>query len=146
MERYFLDAHHVGKLRPPSGLSARFTGADFDELEALVTQQERFIAADNFKGVRSTDMAFHQTLVERADHPLLERGWRELVAQIAALLYLRADAIRDYDEQRAVQDHRAILTALRAGDLEAVKAQHARINERVAAECRFAVRALAVGW
>ncbi|CAN5859540.1 GntR family transcriptional regulator [soil metagenome] len=117
--------------------------ADFMGLEALVTQQERFIEADDFKGVRSTDMAFHQTLVERAAHPLLERGWRELVAQIAALLYLRAEAIRDYDEQRAVQDHRAILGALRAGDLEAVKAQHHRINARVAAECRFAVRELA---
>ena len=116
---------------------------DFAELENLVNQQERFIEADDFKGVRSTDMAFHQTLVERAEHPLLERGWRELVAQIAALLYLRAEAIRDYDEERAVQDHRAILGALRAGDLDAVKAQHHRINARVAAECRFAVRELA---
>lgn len=116
--------------------------ADFAALNALIAQQEELIRADDFKGVRSTDMAFHQTLVERAAHPLLERGWRELVAQIAALLYLRAEAIRDYDEQRAVQDHRAILAALRAGDLAAVKAQHERINDRVAAECRFAVREL----
>ena len=116
--------------------------ADFAALETLIAQQEDFIRAGDFKGVRSTDMAFHQTLVERAAHPLLTRGWRELVAQIAALLYLRAEAIRDYDEGRAVRDHHAILAALRAGDLTAVKAQHARINERVAAECRFAVREL----
>ncbi len=119
------------------------SAADFTVLDDLIAQQERFIEADDFRGVRSTDMAFHQSLVERAAHPLLERGWRELVAQIAALLYLRADAIRDYDEERAVRDHRAILGALRAGDLAAVRAQHDRINARVAAECRFAVRELA---
>ena len=85
-------------------------------------------------------MAFHQYLVERARHPLLTRAWNELVAQIAAVLYLRAEAIPDYDETMVIQDHAAIVEAFRARDLNTVKAHHARINRRVALECRLGVR------
>ncbi len=116
------------------------TQRDFEQLEQLTEEQKAFIEQSDFKGVRTTDMAFHQYLIERADHPLLARAWGELVAQIAAVLYLRAEAIPNYDETMATSDHKAILEAFREGDLEAVKAHHGRINKRVASECRLGVR------
>ena len=119
------------------------TEDDFARLESLVVDQKRHIERDDFEQVRMTDMAFHSLLIGRANHPLLTRAWQELVAQIAAVLYLRADAIPDYDEMRAVRDHKDILEALEARDLPALKAHNARINGRVADECRRGVAVLA---
>ena len=114
--------------------------SDFERLLGLIKEQTKYIEEGDFKEVRTTDMAFHQYLVERARHPLLTRAWNELVAQIAAVLYLRAEAIPDYDETMVIQDHAAIVEAFRARDLNTVKAHHARINRRVALECRLGVR------
>ena len=119
---------------------SRLSGDDFGLLEHLIEEQERFIEEGNLKEVRTTDMAFHHHLVQRADHPLLARAWNELVAQIAAVLYLRAEAIPNYDETEAIRDHGAILEAFRKGALEEVKAHNDRINRRVAGECRLGVR------
>jgi len=116
------------------------TDKDLHHLDDLIAQQERAIREEQFGQVRAKDMAFHAYLVGRAEHPLLERAWGELVAQIASLLYLRAEAVPDYDETRAIREHRAILDALRGGDLEGVKALNEGINGRVAAECQFSVR------
>lgn len=116
------------------------TRDDFKHLEGLVDEQATFINRGDFKGVRTTDMSFHQYLIERACHPLLKRAWNELVAQIAAVLYLRAEAIPNYDETMVIGDHKAILEALRANDLGAVRGHHERINARVAGECRLGVR------
>jgi len=115
------------------------TEDDFAQLNALIADQKRYIEQDDFEQVRMTDMAFHSLLIEKANHPLLTRSWQELVAQIAAVLYLRAEAILDYDEMRAIGDHQAILEALQARDLPTLKAHNARINGRVAEECRQGV-------
>ena len=115
------------------------TEDDFARLNALIAEQKRYIEQDDFEQVRITDMAFHSLLIEKANHPLLTRAWQELVAQIAAVLYLRADAIPDYDEMQAIGDHQVILEALQARDLASVKAHNARINARVADECRRGV-------
>jgi DNA-binding GntR family transcriptional regulator len=61
------------------------------------------------------------------------------VAQIAALLYVRAEALPDYDEYLAIRDHQSILDAYMARDLDAVRACNTRINARVAAECAGAM-------
>lgn len=114
--------------------------SDLRHLGDLIAQQEQAIREGLFGQVRAKDMAFHAYLVGRAGHPLLERAWGELVAQVAALLYLRAEAIADYDETNALREHRAILDAFSARDLDGVKALNERINGRVAAECQLGVR------
>lgn len=111
----------------------------FEELHRLVEKQRLAIEANDFKQVRSIDMSFHQLFIEQSEHPLLIRNWAELVAQIAAVLYMRAEAIPHYDELLAVADHQHILEAYEARALETVMALNRRINERVASECRFAV-------
>ncbi len=116
--------------------------SDYDYLYGLIEQQRQAIERGDFKAVRSTDMLFHQYLIEKADHPLLLRSWEELVAQIAAVLFIRAETMPDYNEYLAVADHKKILDGFIQHDLLAIKAQHKVINDRVAEECRYAIRTL----
>ena len=116
--------------------------SDYAYLEGAIEKQRQFIEAQDFKNVRSTDMAFHKYLITRSKHPLLKRNWDEIVAQIAALLYVRAEAIPNYDEYLAIRDHQAIADAYRKRDLNLLGAVNKRINERVAGECRLGVRAV----
>jgi DNA-binding GntR family transcriptional regulator len=115
--------------------------ADFAHLRALIEQQGQSIEQDDFQSVRRTDMQFHQYLIEKAGHPLLLRTWNEIVAQIAAVLYIRAEAYPDYDEFQVVSDHTQIVAAYADRDLGAVRALNQRINARVSAECQQALLA-----
>jgi DNA-binding GntR family transcriptional regulator len=118
---------------------------DYSYLEGTVAQQRVAIAEGDFKRVRRIDMSFHHYLVNRSEHGLLIRQWSEIVAQIAAVLYLRADAIPEYDEFQAIQDHTSIVQAYRDHDLDVLKAHNRRINARVAGECCYAVSKLDKG-
>src|SRR5215213_1124036 len=82
----------------------RLSDEDFTHLENLIDVQKHAIEQQDFKKVRSTDMSFHQYLIDFSEHPLLRRSWQEIVAQIAAVLYLRAEAYREYDEFQAISD------------------------------------------
>lgn len=117
---------------------------DFSRLDGLIIQQEKAIREGTFGQVRAKDMAFHNYLIERSNHPLLKRAWNELVAQIASLLYLRAEATPDYDEMQAIKEHQAILDAFKARDLSTVKVFNQRINQRVSSECQVSVKDLSV--
>lgn len=121
----------------------RLTPDEWRALDMLIDQQAAYIRQGNFQQVRITDMAFHRTLIARTAHPLLHKNWEAIVAQIAALLHVRAAALPDYDEQLALSDHKSIVDAYRQRDLNAVKAHNARINGRVAGECRYALTARA---
>lgn len=111
------------------------TDSDFARLERIIEQQQLAIDQSDFTNLRSLDMDFHRLLVRSSGNRLLIRNWEEIVAQIAALLYIRSESYPDYDERRAIHDHQAILQAYRARDLEAVKAANRRINEQTAQEC-----------
>lgn len=117
----------------------RLTQDDYDYMRDSIALQYAAISERNFKNVRSIDMAFHRHLIQRSQHPLLIRNWAEIVAQIAALLYVRADA-GDYDEYRAIRDHELIYDAYARHDLATLKDHNRKINDRVAEECKFAVR------
>jgi DNA-binding GntR family transcriptional regulator len=118
----------------------RFGQADYDYLYDSIERQRRAIEQSDFKNVRSIDMAFHRYLVDKSGHELLIRHWTEIVAQIAALLYLRAEEIKDYDEYQSIQDHTAIVNAYERRDLNELKALNKAINLRVAGECQQAIR------
>lgn len=118
------------------------TDADYTHLDELIEQQKRHISDGSVQEVRAVDMAFHRYLIEKSENPLLQRFWSEIVAQIAALLYLRAEAIQDYNEYLAISDHSSIVYAYRKRDLEELRTVNVRINSRVAKECRQAVAML----
>jgi DNA-binding GntR family transcriptional regulator len=117
----------------------RMTEVDHQHLEFLIEQQRTAIAADNFRQVRSIDMHFHEYIVNFSGHSLLIRNWQQIVAQIAAVLYIRAEAIPEYDEYLAVRDHMLIVDAYRKRDLALLREINRRINQRVAGECAYAV-------
>ncbi len=120
----------------------RLTEEDYAELRNLIALQKLYIEQADYKQVRTTDMAFHQYLINASRHPHLMRHWQELVAQIAAVLYLRAEGHPNFDEHRAIVDHQSILQAYIAHDLEQVKSENRRINQRVLDECTLAIQRL----
>ncbi len=74
----------------------------------------------------------------------LIRNWQEIVAQIAAVLYLRAEGYGDYNEYLAIEDHSRILDAYAAHDLDRIKQENRRINKRVEDECILALERIQV--
>jgi DNA-binding GntR family transcriptional regulator len=112
---------------------------DFEYLHNSVQQQSDAIEKRDIKRVRSVDMDFHRYLVEKSRHDMLIRNWTEIVAQIAAVLYIRAEVIADYDESQSIRDHRAIIEAYERRDLHRLHELNRQINGRVAAECQRAI-------
>lgn len=112
---------------------------DYRYLETLIERQRTGIVAGDFKTVRSIDVNFHQYIVDKSEHELLIRNWRQIVAQIAAVLYIRAEAIPKYDEYLAIRDHGLIVEAYRKRDLNELVRVNRQINQRVAEECKFSV-------
>jgi DNA-binding GntR family transcriptional regulator len=119
----------------------RFTEDDYLTLEGMITRQKAAIETGDSKHVRSIDMGFHRYIVSFSRHSRLLRSWSELVAQVAALLHLRAEGF-EYDEMRAAEDHALIVDAYRARDLAAVMRHNNAINARVSGECQRAIQVL----
>jgi DNA-binding GntR family transcriptional regulator len=119
----------------------RFTEDDYLTLEGMITRQKAAIETGDSKHVRSIDMGFHRYIVSFSGHSRLLRSWSELVAQVAALLHLRAEGF-EYDEMRAAEDHMLIVDAYRARDLAAVMRHNNAINARVSGECQRAIQVL----
>ncbi len=120
----------------------QLTPPEWAELDAMIEQQRQQIARGDFKTVRNIDIQFHRSLIHKSEHVLLARSWEELVAQIAALLYMRAETLPDYDEYASIQDHQAIVAGYKAQDLAAVQSANRCINQRVAHECKRALALL----
>lgn len=113
----------------------RLNEKDYIHLRQLIEQQAAAIQREDRKGIRSIDMNFHRYLIEASNHDLLIQSWNGIVAQIAALLYIRADADPDYDENQVMKDHEAILIAYQSGYAAEVARINRQINERVARNC-----------
>ena len=122
----------------------QLTDDDFANMDRSIEEQRRAIKEGNFQTLRRIDMAFHRTLVERSQHPFLIRTWAALVAQIAAILYLRAEADPDYDEYNVIRDHLRIVDAYKSRSIAELRDINTEINERVAVVCRESVAKLSV--
>jgi DNA-binding GntR family transcriptional regulator len=142
------DVHHLFAMRTTLENFAgeliidRLTEADFEHLSRSIEAQRLSSAEGDLKRVRTIDMDFHRYLIEKSENPLLIRSWSELVAQVAAVLYIRAEAQPDYDEMMAIRDHHTIVEAYTSRNLEGLKMLNQRINGRVADECRAALQKL----
>jgi len=117
----------------------RLNHQDFVALEDLIEQQRIATIQGNFAQVRRIDMSFHRYLVAHSLQPLLLRNWTELVAQIAALLSLRAKSVA-YNELLAIADHTRIIEAYKRRSLAEVLLENREINRRVCSECVAATR------
>ena len=119
----------------------RFTEDDFLTLEGMIARQKAAIETGDSKHVRGIDMGVHRYSVSFSGHSRLLRSWSEQVAQVAALLHLRAEGF-EYDEMRAAEDHMLIVDGYRTRDLDAVRRHNNAINVRVSGECQRAIQVL----
>lgn len=96
------------------------SAADADTFAELERVLDQMAAAEghDWTELIGQDLAFHQTLVDAAGSPRLTRMFRTLVAE-TRLCMLRLEPF--YGEPGEVlAEHRAILDALRSGDLDTV--------------------------
>ncbi|MCS6835416.1 MAG: GntR family transcriptional regulator [Anaerolineae bacterium] len=117
----------------------RLTNEEYNHLDQLIEAQRQAIAIGDLRQIRSIDMNFHHFIVSCSQHSLLIRNWKQIVAQIFAVLHIRAWAIPNYDEYKAIRDHLAILNAYKQRDLPTLMSLNREINERVAGECVYSV-------
>lgn len=113
--------------------------ADYEHLNHVIELQRSAITAGDFRQVRSIDMSFHQFFVNRSEHSLLIRNWQQIVAQVAAVLYIRAEGIPYFDEYTAIRDHKLIVEAYKKHDLQALFDANRKINQRVAYDCIYSI-------
>jgi len=94
----------------------KLTADQVDELQRLIEQMAAFADAADVHGFFDANAAFHQLFFQAAGNRMLAEQYRQLRAQIdrhrVRSLELRGTI------QRSVAEHRAILRAVRAGDVE----------------------------
>lgn len=92
-------------------------------LAGAVTEMERAATAGDMLSVNAADVRFHTLIIEAADNHLLLEIWRTYVQRIRRALALRNRLNSDIDSIVAM--HRDLLDALRARDLDRVRACYA---------------------
>jgi DNA-binding GntR family transcriptional regulator len=98
----------------------RLTAGDHAGLEALVERMAEHAEAGDVHAFFEANAAFHQAFVDAAGNRMLEEAYRQLLSQIDRYR-LRSLQLRG-DMRRSIAEHRAILRAVRAGNVE--KAVH----------------------
>lgn len=96
----------------------RFGPAEIGELEALLDEQAAAIAADDREGFHGLDDEFHRRICALAGH---DYAWALIREQKAHMDRVRFMSL-GFGAQAALDDHRVILDAVRAGDVPAAVA------------------------
>lgn len=104
-------------------LSGRTEEIDFDYLESVISKIKDSFAHKDFTQVTKFDIEFHRYLVAVAAGEDLSNMWHSVVLRMR-MNYQRVDSAKECEEE-----HRAIMEALRAGDIKnAVAAIKANIR------------------
>ncbi len=119
---------YIGRISMRAVLSARFireavesdlaravaaTRPDLSAMTAELAVQERADAAGDVPGFIESDDRFHRAMADAAGHPAVWQDLERLKAQMNRLRHL---SMRVFDRSQTIAQHRAILTALQAGD------------------------------
>lgn len=94
---------------------ARLTDADLDELSAILDEQAGTVGARNAEQFHRLDDQFHREICERSGHGYVWDSIRENKAHMDRVRYLSLS----FASERAYGEHREILAAIRARDVEA---------------------------
>jgi len=96
------------------------TEQDFQNWDLILQGMLKACEEKDFVALAEQDIAFHRSLIERANEPSLLRIWSTLVGQV------RSYFLRSYGEYKDLMDmyheHAAILAMIRSGDCEAAVA------------------------
>lgn len=113
--------HHLFEVRRlvevgmASLAARRITDKQIDALETLLAESR--LVQDDPLAFLAVDLSIHETIAEAAGNPLLKRIMSSLSR--LALASRRRTGVMPQVRQRSVDDHRAIVAALRAHDDEA---------------------------
>jgi DNA-binding GntR family transcriptional regulator len=108
----------------------RLTVEDLDAMEQLIEDMGRLAEAGDVQGFFEANTEFHQRFFEVAQNRMLAGFYRQLRGQIDRHR-LRSLELRG-DLRRSIAEHRAILSAARAGDVErtvSLASDHIRVPQ-----------------
>ncbi|MCS6847792.1 MAG: GntR family transcriptional regulator [Anaerolineae bacterium] len=116
------------------------TQYDFDQLEGEIARQERFIASQDFIRLVSSDRQFHEYMIRKTGNGRLLGWWGQIMGQWEVLVARRWRFDTTRVIPRVLYDHRLILDALKAHDLERLITLHRTINKEVCEETKAMLR------
>jgi DNA-binding GntR family transcriptional regulator len=112
---------------------------DFAALEELIRQQEALIVKQEYVELICSDKQFHEYFIKRAAHTRLREWWEQIMGQWEVLIYRRLHHAPAKVVPSIVPDHRTLLDAYYARDLEKVVWLHRAINDRVQRQTKAAL-------
>lgn len=111
-------------------------------LDGIVEAQSQAIQEKDYDKLARLDMQFHEMICLKANHQRLLKAWYEQHAQCQILLNLRFRTLADDTPDTVIEDHRAILRALQAGDAPLAISLTQAISARVSRECIEALHSI----
>jgi DNA-binding GntR family transcriptional regulator len=110
----------------------RMTGEELDALEAPIVDMEECSARQDGAGFFQANRRFHDTFVEASRNSMLLEAYQRLVGQLAP--YRGPSALLRGNFDRSIAEHRAILVAARARDVDLASGlvvEHIRLPQRL---------------
>jgi len=114
---------------------------DFEQLEEEINRQAGLMKLVDYAALVNSDRLFHELVVLRANSQRLLLFWDQLISQweVLTVRRWRFDADR-MTTSRMLDDHHAILEALKARDIAALTQLHRRINQELCQETKDLLR------
>lgn len=106
-------------------------GDQIEQLESIMNEMRLAAATGNTAEVNAIDIRFHRTLIQLANHRLLEQTWHAQESNIWRTLSLRN--LMNEDMRIIAENHRPIVDAIAAGDLQRAE-QALRVHIEVSGE------------
>ncbi|UUO04380.1 GntR family transcriptional regulator [Blastopirellula sp. J2-11] len=93
------------------------TEVDFHDWEQILDEMKNACVRREMSAIAEHDVAFHRSIIERANEPRLVKIWQTLVSQIQCY-FLQSHA--EYSDLMDIyREHKAILGVMRQGDRDA---------------------------
>ncbi len=102
---------------------------DFVQLELILETHKQAVAENQLLLVTKNDEKFHTYLIERCNNIRLLEMWNRLMSQIEVLIFRRFE-FDSHVFEIALIDHKNILDAMKAKNLERIIHLHKETNQR----------------
>jgi DNA-binding GntR family transcriptional regulator len=120
-------------------LAEHLSAEDVADMEKIIEEQRQTVATNDLYAMMEVDKRFHEYICTRSNHSRLKDWWNQLMWQWEVLLYRR---VRMHPEQvlfTVIEDHTAILDAIKSHNLARVRELHRSINLRVAENIKVVI-------
>jgi DNA-binding GntR family transcriptional regulator len=134
-KRDFLEAYQLREVLEALGVRLavpRFTERTLDSLDERIDLMAEHAASGDVDAFFEANAAFHEAFMEASENRMLIDTYRRLMAQMRP--YRRPSARLRGNVERSVSEHREILAAVRARDVEAAVAlqmKHVEVPQRM---------------